>query len=124
MTTTLRLRHLFALALLLVAPFAATAAQAEEPTKEAAAAVAGQVNINAASAEELALLPHVGAATAQRILEHREKNGAFKAAEDLLLVRGIGEKTFDDIRPYVSLSGKTTLESKVKVPRKSAAPAK
>lgn len=122
--TTLRLRHFAALALLLVAPFATSVARAEEGTQEASAAVGGQVNINAAGVEELALLPHVGAATAQRIVEHREKNGAFKSAEDLLLVRGIGDKTFDDIRPYIALSGKTTLDSKVKVARRSETPAK
>ena len=51
---------------------------------------------------------------AQRILEFRKQNGAFKSAEDLMLVRGIGEKTFALIKPYVAVSGETTLKEKVK----------
>lgn len=84
------------------------------------------ININSASAAELARLPRVGPSVAARILEYREKNGGFKKAEDLMLVRGIGEKTFELIQPYVALSGTTTLTDKVASPRKakSDAPAK
>jgi competence protein ComEA len=80
----------------------------------AAAAAEGKVNVNEATAEQLALLPRVGPAVAQRIVEFREENGAFKAAEDLMLVRGIGEKTFERLVPYVALSGETTLSEKVR----------
>ena len=75
------------------------------------------VNINTATAEQLALLPHVGPSIAQRIVEYREKSGAFKTANDLMLVRGIGEKSFALLEPYVSTSGTTTLSEKVRVPR-------
>ncbi len=44
------------------------------------------VNINTADAEALMLLPRIGPTVAQRIVEFREKNGRFKAAEDLMLV--------------------------------------
>lgn len=87
----------------------------------AMAAPAGQVNLNTASGEQLALLPRVGPAVAQRIIEHREKNGQFKKAEELLLVRGIGEKTFELIAPYATVSGPTTLAEKVRVARKAEA---
>jgi competence protein ComEA len=80
----------------------------------------GQVNVNTASAAQLALLPRVGPAVAQRIVEHREANGAFKTLEDLLLVRGIGEKTFELLEPYVALAGETTLSAKVRVSRPAA----
>ncbi len=80
----------------------------------AAAAAEGKVNVNDASAEQLALLPRVGPAVAQRIIDFREENGDFKSAEDLMLVRGIGEKTFERLAPYVSLSGETTLSEKVR----------
>lgn len=84
----------------------------------AAAADAGKtVNINQASVEQLQLLPNVGPAVAARIVEHREKNGAFKQAEDLMQVRGIGEKSFERLRPYVATAGATTLTEKVRVPR-------
>jgi competence ComEA-like helix-hairpin-helix protein len=82
-----------------------------------ATAAAGVVNINTASLEELTLLPRVGPAVAQRILELREQNGNFKNVEDLLLVRGIGEKTFEVIEPYVTVTGQTTLREKVQAPR-------
>ena len=73
------------------------------------------VNVNDADAGQLALLPRVGPALAARIIEFREENGKFEASEDLMLVRGIGEKTFDLMQPFVAVSGKTTLSKKVKV---------
>jgi len=75
------------------------------------------VNINAADAAQLALLPRVGPSVAQRILDFRKENGPFKSAEDLMLVQGIGEKTFQLIKPYVATSGETTLKEKVKAAR-------
>lgn len=79
----------------------------------------GKVNINTASTEELTRLPRVGTVVAKRIVEFREKNGKFKQSEDLLLVSGIGDRTFDLIEPYVSLEGETTLDSKVSSSTKS-----
>lgn len=83
-------------------------------------AAGSAVNVNTATVEQLQLLPRIGPAVAARIVEHREKNGAFKTAEDLMLVRGIGESTFALIQPYVALSGSTTLTEKVRSPKKSA----
>ena len=79
-----------------------------------ALAADGKVNINTASAQQLALLPRVGPAVAERIVEHRSKNGQFKSIEDLALVRGIGDKTLELLKPYVATSGDTTLAAKVK----------
>jgi competence protein ComEA len=75
------------------------------------------VNINQANAGQLALLPRVGPALAARILEYREANEKFEAAEDLMLVRGIGEKTFELMKPHVVVSGETTLTQKVRTTR-------
>lgn len=72
------------------------------------------VNINTADASQLALLPRIGPALAQRILDFREENGKFEAAEELILVRGIGEKTFELLEPYVVVKGETTLTTKVR----------
>lgn len=77
----------------------------------------GQVNINQAGADELSLLPRVGPAIAERIVDFRKENGPFKTLEDLMLVRGIGEKTFDLLKPYLRLSGETTLKEKARAPR-------
>jgi len=71
------------------------------------------VNVNTADATKLSLLPRVGPAVAERILDYRKENGPFKSAEDLMQVRGIGEKTFALIKPYVALSGETSLTEKV-----------
>lgn len=81
----------------------------------AAGPAKGVVNINKADAAQLALLPRVGPSVAQRIVEFRKENGPFKAPEDLMLVRGIGEKTYQLIKPHVTVSGETTLTEKVRV---------
>jgi competence protein ComEA len=83
----------------------------------------GKVNVNQADATQLALLPRVGPAVAQRILDYRQANGPFKTLEDLMLVRGIGERTFELLKPHVTLSGETTLTEKVRVSRPAPAPA-
>ena len=77
-----------------------------------------KVNINSADASQLAFLPRVGPSVAQRIIEFRKENGPFKSPDDLMLVRGIGEKTFALIKPYVAVSGETTLKEKVKSSKK------
>lgn len=74
----------------------------------------GVVNVNSANTTQLALLPRVGPSVAQRIVDYRKQNGPFKKPEDLMLVQGIGEKTFQLLKPYVAISGETTLNQKVK----------
>jgi competence protein ComEA len=60
------------------------------------------VNINEASREELERLPGIGPALAARIIEHRERYGRFRRAEHLLVVRGISERRFRQLRPYLT----------------------
>ena len=79
-----------------------------------AAAASGVVNVNTASESQLTLLPRVGPSIAGRIVEFREENGKFEAKEDLMLVRGIGEKTFEMLEPFVVTEGDTTLSEKVR----------
>ncbi len=83
---------------------------------------AKKVNINNADASQLAMLPRVGPSVAGRIVDYRKQNGAFKKAEDLMLVQGIGEKTFELIKPYVATAGETTLREKVKGSRSGSSP--
>lgn len=59
------------------------------------------VELNTASAAELRTLPGVGERTAERIIEYREEHGGFEKIEDLMNVRGIGERTFLRLRPLV-----------------------
>jgi competence protein ComEA len=77
------------------------------------------VNVNTADASQLALLPRVGPSVAQKIIDFRKENGPFKSAEDLMLVQGIGEKTYQLLKPYVAVSGETTLKEKVKASKTS-----
>lgn len=63
----------------------------------------GPVDINTADAGLLESLPGVGPATALAILEHRERTGAFRAIDDLLEVRGIGEAKLEQLRAYVTV---------------------
>jgi competence ComEA-like helix-hairpin-helix protein len=59
------------------------------------------IDLNVANAKELQELPGVGAVTAQRIIDMRQKSGRFKRVEDLLAIRGISQKKLDALRPYV-----------------------
>lgn len=68
---------------------------AEEPSD---AADGPPIDLNTADAAELEELPGVGPAIAQRILEHRDKNGPFTSVDGLLEVSGIGPATLEDIR--------------------------
>ncbi|HEX6178117.1 MAG TPA: helix-hairpin-helix domain-containing protein, partial [Thermoanaerobaculia bacterium] len=107
--------HLMTLALVLISicgsAFAADAQNAN----------AGVVNINTADVAQLSLLPGVGAKAAQRIIDYRTEHGAFAKTSDLMQVKGFGDKSFERLSPYISVSGKTTLTEKVRSPRKPRA---
>ena len=56
-----------------------------------------KININTATVAELETLPGIGAKKAEAIVKYREDNGKFQKPEDIILVKGIGEKLFDKI---------------------------
>ena len=59
------------------------------------------VNVNDAGVDELAVLPGLGPATAQRIVDHRREHGPFTTLDDLLDVPGIGPATLEAVRPHL-----------------------
>ena len=65
------------------------------------AAEVQKININTASAEELAQLKGIGPSHAAKIVAYREKNGPFKMPEDLVQVSGIGQKTFEANQEFI-----------------------
>jgi len=99
------LRALFpiaALTVLLAALPAPSLAQAKAAAAPKAASTT-VVNINTASAAELDSLPGIGAKTAARIVEYRQKNGPFKKVEELMNVRGVGEKNFLKLKAQITV---------------------
>lgn len=62
------------------------------------------VNVNTAAVEDLMLLPGIGSVRAHAIVEYRRRNGPFSSIDALIHVRGIGTKTVDRLRPFVTVS--------------------
>ena len=96
-----RLLAASALVLALVSGARVFAAESQPP-------IAGVVNLNTASSTELQLLPGVGEVRAVAIVAMRKQRGGFKRIEDLLEVKGIGPQMLKRMRPYATLTGKTT----------------
>ena len=102
-----------AVAAMAVIPVAA-AQQAKAPAPEtkatraskAAPAPTAPINLNTATQAQLETLPGVGPKAAQRILEYRKQNGPFKKIEDLMNVKGFGEKTFLKLKPMLTVGEK------------------
>src|SRR5882762_9508482 len=70
--------------------------------------VPASVNINTASVKELDALPGIGTKTAALIVEYRQKNGPFKKIEELMNVRGVGEKSFLKLKPQLTVADAAT----------------
>ncbi len=66
-----------------------------------------KVNINTADLDELQTLPRIGEKVAQRIIDYRKEHGPFKKIEELMKVRGVGEKTFNLLKDMIEVESKT-----------------
>lgn len=95
-------KKVFALMVILAVTLLASGslAAAEKP---AASGNGKQININSADVGQLVELPSVGPKLAQRILDYRKSNGSFKRVQDLMKVKGIGEKVFAKLQPLITI---------------------
>jgi comEA protein len=66
-------------------------------------APAGKVNINTANTTQLSALPGIGEKLATRIVEYRQKSGGFKSVQELMNVKGIGEKNLAKLEPHLTV---------------------
>ena len=84
----------------------ARAAPRHPATGVAPAAPAAPLDLNRATVDDLDRLPGIGPVLARRIVEHRERHGAFHSTEELLGVPGIGVRSLERLRPYVVTPGR------------------
>ena len=61
------------------------------------------ININTATVGELEKLPHVGGKTADAIVGHRDQHGTFRRVEHVMLIRGMSETRFIEIRDLIRI---------------------
>lgn len=99
------MRNTLSIALALCALLATgSPAAASAPQNPAPAAEKATLNLNAATLDQLETLPGIGRKVAERIVEYRAKSGGFKKIEELMNVKGIGEKSFLKIKPLISVA--------------------
>jgi competence protein ComEA len=91
-------------AIALSAATAGAQERANAPKTTAAAQV--PVNLNTATADQLATIPGIGTKTAERIIAYRQKNGGFKKIEELMNVKGVGEKSFLKLKTLITVAQK------------------
>ncbi len=85
-------------------PAGESSKQGKAPTE-----LSGKININEASQKELELLPGIGPSTAKKLVEYRSKQ-KFAEPIHIMRIKGIGRKTFDAIKPFLTTEGPTTLQ--------------
>ena len=91
------------LIVLIVNPAIAQDKKAEVAPKKETLASMQQVNINEADADTLATLKGIGKDRALKIIEFREQNGPFQKPEDIMKVKGIGQKIFEENKDLITL---------------------
>lgn len=90
-------------ALLMGVMLVGVSAAGQEKAPKPPASATAPVNLNTASLAQLEALPGVGLKTAERIVEYRQKNGGFKKIEEVMNVRGVGERGFLKLKPLLTV---------------------
>jgi competence protein ComEA len=88
----------------LVVPGLASAASKAQPT--------ARINVNTASVDQLTTLPGVGPTLAARIVEYRQKSGSFRSTQELMNVKGIGEKNFAKLESWLTVGEPAKAQAK------------
>jgi competence protein ComEA len=78
--------------------------EAQRATRPPAPASTEVINLNSATASQIADLPGIGVKTAELVVQYRLKNGPFKKIEEVMNIRGIGEKSFLRIRDRITVA--------------------
>ena len=81
-----------------------SAQRAARPATAATVMSVEPINLNTATAAQIATLPGIGPKTADLVVQYRTKNGPFKKIEELMNVRGIGEKSFLKIKDRLTVT--------------------
>jgi competence protein ComEA len=81
-----------------------------QPQQSSAQTTGTALNLNTATQADLEKLPGVGPAMAKQILDYRQKNNGFKKVEELMNIKGIGEKSFLKLKPLVTVAPAKTQE--------------
>lgn len=96
---------LAALALAGTSALAQSVAKPAKAAKPAAAAASTEtINLNTATAAQIATLPGIGPKTADLVVQYRQKNGPFKKIEEIMNVRGVGEKSFLKLKSRLTVT--------------------
>ncbi|MGB7203376.1 MAG: helix-hairpin-helix domain-containing protein [Pyrinomonadaceae bacterium] len=91
------------LMLLLVLTISACSSRVVYEPSQVAVTSPDAININTAIADELEKLPHIGRKTAEAIVEFRTANGPFRRIEHVMLIRGVSEARFKEIRNLIRI---------------------
>ncbi len=84
--------------------FGSWTAEAQRATKPPVALSTEVINLNNATATQIASLPGIGLKTAELVVAYRQKNGPFKKIEEIMNVRGVGEKSFLRIKSRLTVA--------------------